>query len=258
MMTHDTAIEARLHERLRQPASSSTVQGCLPALFFGELLLAKVATVSLNPSRQEYTARNGEELVGLERRFETLQSLHAGSRAELTPQQCNRVISTMRGYFDPERPAYSWFNSMARVVEGMSFHYWKREVVHLDLVQEATNPTWSALLNERPEEGRALLKNDAPFLRWQLETFPLRAVLCNGRTTFDRVVDLFGAEVICSDKLARLTWSIAVAEVGGRRLAIAGWNIPLARPTGLTADGQRELGQMLRSELERLGIGVPA
>jgi hypothetical protein len=55
---------ARLYERLRRAPSASTVPGSLPVLFFGDLFSARVATVGLNPSNQEYTTRDGAMLTG--------------------------------------------------------------------------------------------------------------------------------------------------------------------------------------------------
>jgi hypothetical protein len=253
-MIYNDEIVTRLSDRLRRPESPSTVPGSLPVLFFGDLPLARVATVSLNPSKREYLSAKGEELRGLNRRFETLGSLGARDRRTLDPGQCSRAISTMRGYFDPGRPVYSWFNGLARVLDGMGTPYWKRQAAHLDLVQEAIDPTWSTLSAERPEEARTLLDQDQGFLRWQIETFPLQVLVCNGRSTFDAVSRLLGAEVVRSEKVARLTWSVAMGEVGGRKVSVMGWNLPLARPTGLTSGGQVELGSLLRTELEQLGV----
>jgi len=253
-MIYNDEIEARLHDRLRLPESASTVPGSLPVLFFGDLPMAKVATVSLNPSKREYQSAKGEELGGLERRFETLGSLGARDRSGLESWQCNRAISTMRGYFDPGRPVYSWFNGLSRVLDGMGVPYWRRQAAHLDLVQEATDPTWSQLSAERPEEARALLAEDRGFLRWQIETFPLQVLVCNGRSTFDAVSGLLGAEVVSSDKVARLTWSVAVGQARGRDVGVLGWNLPLARPTGLTSGGQVELGRLFRKHLMQVGF----
>lgn len=246
---HDPERTNRLEERLRRPASASTVPGSLPVLFFGDLFSAQIATVGLNPSRREYTTARNEELDGPGRRFETLSSLGATDRASLTSEQCDAAIATMRAYFDPGKPAYSWFASLSRVVQGMGLEYGRREVAHLDLVQEATDPTWSALNSQSPGEARALLEQDASFLRWQIDAFPLRALVCNGRTVLDQVIGLTEAEVVAREKVGRLTWSVAISSVGDRRLAVVGWNIPLARPTGLTAEGQVELGQVLQSHI---------
>jgi hypothetical protein len=253
---YDDAIEATLHARLRRPESPSTVPGALPVLFFGDLLMANVATVSLNPSNREYVNRAGHELIGLDRRFETLGSLGAPSRASMTGERCNRAVSTMRGYFDPGRPVYNWFNGMGRVMEGFGFPYWKRQAAHLDLVQEATAPTWSRLRDARPGEVQALMEQDIPFLKWQIDTFPLAALVCNGRSTFDQVVRLARAETVASGELARVTWTIALAHAGDRQIAVVGWNIPLSRPTGLTADGQVEMGQAFRERLDGLGVAL--
>jgi hypothetical protein len=253
-LIYNDEIEAGLHERLRRAESPSTVPSSLPVLFFGDLPMARVATVSLNPSKREYLSAKGEELGGLERRFETLGSLNARDRSSLEPWQCNRAISTMRGYFDPGRPVYSWFNGLARVLDGMGAPYWKRQAAHLDLVQEATDPTWSQLSAEQPQEAKTLLDQDRGFLRWQIETFQLHVLVCNGRSTFDAVSNLLGAEVVRSEKVARLTWSVSVGEAGGREVSVVGWNLPLARPTGLTSGGQVELGSLMRTELEHIGV----
>jgi hypothetical protein len=66
---------------------------------FGDLFVARVATVGLNPSWQEYLGRDKHELTGPFRRFETLRSLGISSRGSLTQEQCDRAITTMRAYF---------------------------------------------------------------------------------------------------------------------------------------------------------------
>lgn len=256
-MIYSEDIEIRLHERLRRPASPSTVPGSLPVLFFGDLLMAKIATVSLNPSRLEYLNKRGEELDGPERRFETLGSLRAGDRSSLSAGQCNRAISTMRGYFDPGRPAYSWFAPLARVAQGMGRPYSAREAAHLDLVQEATVLPWSKLAAERPEEVQMLLDQDRPFLLWQLETFPLEVLVCNGKTTLGSMVGLTGADVIAEGTLTpRRKWTVAVATVGSRTMAVAGWNMPLAQAPGMTREEQAALGTFLREELGKHGFDL--
>lgn len=102
----------------------------------------------------------------------------------------------MRGYFDPGRPVYNWFNSLSRVLDGMGHSYWRREASHLDLVQETAGPTCSKLAGGRPDEAYTLLEQDWPFLMWQLEMFPIEVLVCNGGTTLDRMTGSTGAEVI--------------------------------------------------------------
>lgn len=251
-MTLNPSLIDPLHARLRRPPSQSSVPGSLPILFFGDLFTARVATIGLNPSHQEYVDRRGSELVGPLRRFETLDSLRAPDRGSLTSEQCGRAMATMQSYFQTGKPVYSWFRSLDRVAKGMGARYDLGEVAHLDLLQEATRPTWSGL---DPNELAQLRATDEPFLRWQLETFPLDMVICNGRTVFDRVQTLTKARLDKSGKLARVTWFVAMAEMPGRVMGVVGWNIPLARPTGLDREGHEELGRLLVRHLQD-AIGI--
>lgn len=247
-------IAGPLYERLRRQASPSSVPGSLPVLFFGDLLSSRVATVGLNPSPHEFTDRQGRELDGAQRRFETLSSLGAESRADLSDEQCNWAIDTMRGYIDAGRPAYSWFNSLGRVLAGMGVSYALRQACHLDLVQESTDPTWSRLSAGRPEEAGALLRQDLPFLHWEIASFPIDIVICNGRSVLDTVIAELGASVTAYEKPSRFAWTVAIADMDTRRVGVAGWNIPLARPTGMTSQDQVELGTLFLERLDSHGV----
>jgi hypothetical protein len=224
------------------------VPGSLPVLFFGDLFAARAATVALNPSYQEYLDPAGNELAGGKRRFESLGSLRAADRQSLSDEQCERAIATMRGYFAPGQPVYSrWFRPITEVLTGLGLRYDLRQAAHLDLVQEATRPTWSGLA---PDERQALRAADEPFLRWQLATFPLALVICNGRTAFETVRQMTDARVVASGTLALVTWSVARADMPGRTMTVAGWNRSLQRPTGLGTQGHLELGRMLGEQID--------
>lgn len=226
-------------------------------LFFGDLFSARLATVGINPSYQEYLDRNGRELTGTARRFESLTSLGASSRAALTDEQCERAIAAMRGYFGPGRPVYAWFRPLARVTDALGASYTRGDAVHLDLIQEPTQPTWSALAAQFPQEASALLGADVSFLRWQLATFPLRAVVCNGMTPLRQVCALLDEPVwvaeIAQGQIARVTWYAAHGAIGGRSLTVVGWNIPLSRPTGLTTPLKDALGRSLAQAIAPFG-----
>ena len=229
--------------------------GSLPVLFFGDLLSAQIATVGINPSDQEYLDRKGDELTGDARRFETLTSLHAPSRQALTDAQCAQAIATMQSYFVRKPTVYRWFRSLERVLAGMGYSYAHGQVAHLDLVQEATMPTWSALGRSHRTEADNLLANDLPFLQWQLATFPLRAVICNGMTVFKQVCGLLDQPVDIGNSsmqgsLARVTWHATRGQISGRAITVVGWNIPLARPTGLGIDGEGTLSHTLATYIE--------
>ena len=250
------ASRAQLNERLRRTGASASVPGSLPVLFFGDLYTARIATVGLNPSWQEYLSKDRTELQGEKRRFETLGSVGAADRASLTDAQCEKAIHTMRGYFGPEKPVYSWFAGLSRVVQGFGASFQAGTAAHLDLVQESTDPVWSDVFKADRAAGAAMLDADLPFLRWQIQAFSLSTVMCTSRTVLDNVVKMTDAQRIDTGEFAGRRWTIARAVVGKQEAAVVGWNIPLARQPGLTREEQTELGSHLRARLQSLGIGA--
>jgi len=247
-------MQKQSYTRLRRDPSRSSVPGSLPVLFFGDLFTAQAVTVGLNPSDREFLNAQKHELEGEARRFETLASLNAQDRSTLTDKQCALAVQTMRTYFQPGKPVYSWFRPLDRVMESMGFRYQVGEAAHLDLAQEATDPTWSALAKASPSEFAALRAQDLPFLQWQLAITPLALIVCNGRTVFDTVRALIGGQVLATGQMEKLTWYIGSASIAGRITGLAGWNLPLARPTGLDAKGQTELGHILAAELRKANV----
>ena len=236
-------------DRLRRPPTPWSVDGSLPVLFFGDIDSAKVATVGLNPSDREYTDEWGELLAGADQRFATLPSLHAASRMALTDEQCDVAVEWMRRYFETGRPVYGhYFRTLMNFLAGWGVDFGPGGAVHLDLVQEVTDPRWSEL----GRTARAsLLKTDLPFLRAQIEASAFDAVICTGQTVSAEVRELLDVQVIATGELAMEVWWTGSAVVGGRRVRVAGWNRPLHQPTGLGTAGELKLGQLLRAKLER-------
>lgn len=249
------AIHRRLMARLREPEAVHSVPGSLPVLSFGDPRGAEVATLGLNPSYREYAerARAGASLIllrGVTRRFETLASLRAASRADLTTMQCEMAIATMYSYFQPGRPAYwQWFQHLENVLRGLGVSYIDGTATHLDFVQEATYPTWAQLATEHPDEAADLWSRDVGFLRWQLENYPVRLVLCNGRTVSDALLNEVRGRVLMSQDGTTFRWWVGRGDINGRVLTLGGWNYPLDRPTGLGTTGETRLGGLLRSVL---------
>ncbi len=248
------AIMALVYERLRRAGNPATVPGSLPVTCFGDLWTARVGTVGLNPSWKQYLSKDRTELVGKDRHLETLRSLGARERGELTDAQCERAITTMRGYFGPDKPVYSWFAGLSRVVEGFGASFRDGSAAHLDLVQEVTDPFWSNVLKADRDAGAAMLDADLPFLRWQIEAFALSAVICTSRTVLDAVVRITAAEVIETGTFAKRRWTIAQAKLNKQAVAVVGWNIPLVRQPGLKREQQTELGNILRARVEAAGL----
>lgn len=215
-------------------------------LFFGDLFKAEVASVGLNPSDREYLATDGSMLGWPVQRFATMRSLGAADRPALSDEQCAEAVEWMRNYYEPGKPVYSWFNSLSRVIEGFGVSFKERSAAHLDLIQESTRPVWSDL---NAVERNRLLEQDLPFLGWQLRAFPLRAVICTGKTVSEYVKRELSVAVEDEGTMARIKWWVGRADIDGRRIGFGGWNIPLARPTGLGREGEAALGGLLAEKL---------
>ncbi len=218
-------------------------------LFFGDLFNAEIVSVGLNPSDREYLTNDGALLAGPAQRFATTNSLGVDSRASLSDAQCAEAVEWMRDYYEPGKPVYSsWFNALARVIEGLGGSFRERRSAHLDLVQESTSPVWSEL--GRPER-ESLLKHDLPFLEWQIRAFPPRSVICTGKTVGVHIQRQLGVSVDDEGTMARIKWWVGHADIDGRRVGLAGWNYPLARATGLGRKGETALGELLAGKLCR-------
>jgi len=245
-------IHQRLTARLRDKPIPATVPGSLPVLFFGDLLSARIATISINPSRQECLSREGEELDGVRRRFETFRSLEAADRASLSDEQTKQAIDRIHGYFDHDESVYSWFNGLIRVIEGMGYSYSGHSAAHLDIVQEATDPTWSKLKTKDRGQADIALQRDLQFLQWQIESFPLRAIVCTSAIVQREVAKMLPVRTVHKGALARVQWTASIAETPRGPIGVAGWNLTLAH-AGLTREEQRELGVILIDCLDKIG-----
>jgi hypothetical protein len=160
----------------------------------------------------------------------------------------------MRCYFNPDSPVYGWFGGLSRVVEGVGFSFRERSAAHLDLIQEATDPVWSQLAKADPQQAANVLRRDVPFLKRQIEELEFRIIVCTSARVYSEVSRLLTVAAVQKGKLARLEWTIGTATLARGIVAIAGWNIPLARATGLNKDGQRELGKLLKAKLRSTGV----
>jgi hypothetical protein len=219
-----------LLDRLRTRQIPSTVPGSLPVLFFGDPFAASIATIGINPSRQEYLSPKGAELSGRLRRFETLSSIGAKSRETINDSQADSAVLRMRAYFDADQPVYEgWFKGLSRVVRGMGASFTERSAVHLDLVQEAADPTWSDLLKFDRPKADAVLRRDFPFLSRQVEEFAFRAIVCTSKRVEQEVIEALDVNVAASGELARLTWKVGTAKLARGVIGFAAWNIPLKK-----------------------------
>jgi hypothetical protein len=210
-------------------------------MFFGNITSAQIATVALNPG------------VGW-RCLETLSSLGANDRPSLTNQQCNKAIIAMQGYFSCLGSTLGrYWRQLDQITRGIGASYRTGTLVHLDLVQESTQPQWGKL-DDGPRE--ALLRLDLPFIAWELEMFPLHVLICNGKTAFGRVLEMIAdPRSVERGEVGRRSWFAGAARFHSREIVIFGWNRPLH--WGLRNEDAKELGQILEEALRRHGILRP-
>lgn len=172
------ALADHVVARLRRPPSVAyVVPGSTPVLSFGSASDAVVATLGLNPSRQEFLDQRGRELSSTARRFETLASLGVPSLDSASEAMLQRVVHACNGYFQAN-PYRRWFDQLEPVLQSVGASYYDGSACHLDLVQWATDPVWSKI-PDRSVRDR-MLAEDAAFLRHQLTTGSFRLLLING------------------------------------------------------------------------------
>lgn len=133
-MTNNTILRIKTN-----PLNPAIVAGSTPVVFFGDISKSSVATLGINPSKNEFQI-NGKELTGNLRRFETLSSLGAINLASLTTNQVDRVIESCTNYFTIN-PYRRWFDQLeSNILQKLSASFYSGTACHLDIVQWATDP----------------------------------------------------------------------------------------------------------------------
>jgi hypothetical protein len=143
---------------------------------FGDAERAAVATLGINPSKQEF-ATAGQLLRGSFARFRCLPDLGVASLREASMDVIADVHQGCRQYFH-RRPYRKWFDRLEEQLRAVGASYYDGSAAHLDLAHWATDPTWGDLT---PDQRERLLEDGRSFLQWQLGRPHLRLVMLNGR-----------------------------------------------------------------------------
>lgn len=171
-------IPAYLERRIRRriPVDHQIVHGSTPVVAFGKFRTARVATLGLNPSRNEFLDGEDNQLTGANRRLATYTSLGTADLSDAPTSVIAQVLKDCESYFQV-RPYRQWFNQLERILAQCNVSYYDGTACHLDLVQWATDPIWSGLSKETK---LGLLKSDVPFLLEQLAKENVQLLLLNG------------------------------------------------------------------------------
>lgn len=192
--------------------------GC-PVPFFGDLTVARVATVGINPSNREFVDDSGHELRGEAQRLPTLSSLGVDSWAQIDADDLRAILGACRGYFR-RNPYDRWFGVLERMLSGSSVSFYGRNALacHLDLVPFATNDKWG---NLAAVDRAALLLESEAIVGELLAESRLSLLVLNGRSVVRQFESM--AQVVL-DETVMPDWNLPRAtspDVPG--IAYTGW-----------------------------------
>lgn len=195
-------IEERVIERAMAiyPEIAEIVAFSTPVVSFGNPTEARVATLGINPSSNEFQIGNGNKnpLGEFERkRLVDTETLGIQNPIRLEREQAIQVIEGCYGYFTgPNANPYEWFERLEKFVlepAGHTYYGSKASACHLDLVQWATDPVWDSIPDKSIK--KKLLIDDKEFLRYQLTSYDFDVVYLNGGTVLRQFKKLGIAEL---------------------------------------------------------------
>lgn len=236
-------IEGRIRRAI--PTDSHVVVGSTPVVSFGNSQTSRVATLGLNPSKIEFLDRWGELLRGSERRLATQESLGVTDLSTAPPSKVMEVLEACNGYFE-RKPYSAWFNQLMPMLRGCGASYYDGSACHLDLIQWATDPTWSGLDGDIRER---LVDEDAKFLASQLQNENLKVMLVNGKSVWKQLKKSMAddlkfdeAEPICG--FAHCDTRVFVSTVFDRVRVVA-WSTNIQSSFGVTTELREELARRI-------------
>jgi hypothetical protein len=229
-------LETRI--RQRKPDGIPVVPGSTPVVAFGDVRMAEVATLGLNPSRIEFLDRDGNELTGAERRLETLSSLGESDLSSASPDAIRRVFEGCNNYFH-QCPYREWFDVLEKILSPLGVSFYTGTACHLDLVQWATDPTWR---NLRGALKKNLIEADSAFLQEQLSRVRIRRLLLNGSGVVNAYTRKFGCELAEKVIPGKVGWKLFVG-CNAQRVKVIGWNKNLQGSYGVKNEDIEALGR---------------
>jgi len=228
---------------MTNPNNSAIVVGSTPVVVFGNIKTSNIATLGINPSKNEFQ-KNGIDLDEEHRRFETLNSLNSVNLSSLTKVQVDKVFDTCTNYFKIN-PYTKWFDQLENnILNKFSVSYYLHTACHLDIVQWATDPIWRNLDYATKAQ---LIQQDIAFLATQLKEERIEILLINGKEATDIFQNYFKATLIEKDKLVVANKTCNVykfdLQIADKFIRIYAWSNNLQSTVGLTNQMRTEIGK---------------
>jgi hypothetical protein len=178
----DKAIQARI---MQKSYVDTAVPGSTPVISFGDFTKARVATVGINPSSNEFQigGPNPRLIPGIDnKRLEDYETLQISKASDIGLPEANKIWKSCQSYF--HRNPYGWFDHFEPILSVFNASYQNGTAAHLDLSQIATVKAWSALT---PKQQLELLDEDLDFFLWQNSQPNIEIRLINGQTAINQI-----------------------------------------------------------------------
>ena len=192
-MSGEYIIEERVVERAMAsfPRIPELVLSSTPVVSFGNPSNAKIVTIGINPSSNEFqvSGKSKKLLPSNKKRLVDLEVLGVDKPNSLTRSQAIEVVQGCYEYFNKRKhnPYMTWFKHLNTYVNGhLGADYLNGSAAHLDLVQWATDPVWGGIKSESKKSE--LLESDAEFLRYQVAAKNYGVVFMNGSQVTDQLI----------------------------------------------------------------------
>jgi hypothetical protein len=230
--------------KVPEDARKFIIPGTTPVLSFGDSRSARVATLGINPSKNEFV-KAGRLRAGTDQRLATLQSLRAESTSLLTKKQARTVVEACASYFQ-HKPNGQWFNPLNEILRSaLKVDYCDGSACHLDLVQWATARRWGCLNKSIQQE---LLQEGLPHLSKQLKLENIKLVIMLGRQVITQVETIGLARIHCAGpiRLGNRTYERYAGERDGVRFL--GWTVNIQSNYGVTSEFKSRLTRWLQEQ----------
>lgn len=232
-------------KRLAQAHSTpKAVVDATPVLGFGDFLNARVATLGLNPSQQEFLSRNGNLLAPPLARLETLRTLELAELKDASSADYQKILDGCLSYFNGPNK-YNWFARFEPILSALNVSYKSGTACHLDLFQTATKPVWSGL---EKADRLHYIKAEGWFFIEQLATHHIDKILLNGRSVINAFVTQCSASLqssihtsSCGRNFEFFSGSV---QIGKRHIEVRGWNLNIQSSHGVTSAMTQSIGAL--------------
>lgn len=247
---------SRLVDQLDSQVAPNDVLGwACPVPFFGEIAIAKVATVGINPSNREFVDKAGTELAEKARRLPTLSSLGRASWDDATGDDIRSIALGCRRYFHAN-PYRQWFDVLDRMLCAGGASYYDSTACHLDLVAYATSTKWGILPSEVRDD---LVRRGRSTIAELIRDSAVDVLVLNGRAVVSEFVQFADACLVARPVDSWTLPRSSGAGVGGiayegvidaigevtldRSIRVIGYNHNLQSSFGVTTQVMQRIGE---------------